>query len=41
MYNSLNRVQSKDHKIGANQINKISLSPFDGKYISKTMDMTD
>ena len=41
MYNSLNRVQSKDHKIGANQINKISLSRFDGKYISKTMDMTD
>ena len=37
---SLNRIQSKDYKIGAYQINKISLSRFNGKYIFKTMDMT-
>ena len=28
---SLNRIQSKDHRIGAYEINKISLSYFDDK----------
>ena len=28
---SMNRIQSKDHRIGTYEINKISLSCFDGK----------
>ena len=28
---SMNRIQSKEHKIGTNEINKVSLSRFDGK----------
>ena len=37
---SMNRIQSKDHRIGAYEINKFSLSCFDDKiYIFKTMDM--
>ena len=34
---SMNRVQSKDHRIGTYEINEVSLSCFDDK-ISKTMD---
>ena len=37
---SLNRIQSKDHRIGTSEINKISLSCFDDK-ISKIMDVMD
>ena len=38
---SMDKIQSKDHRIWTYKINKISLSCFDEKYISKTMDMTD
>ena len=31
MYQSVNRTQRKDHRIGTYQINKISLSCFDDK----------
>ena len=37
----MNRIQSKDHKIGTYEISKISLSCYDDKSISKTMDMID
>ena len=32
---SINRIQSKDHKIGTYEINKISLSCFDDKIYPK------
>ena len=38
---SMNRIQSKDHRKVTYEINKISLSCFDEKYISKTMDTMD
>ena len=38
---SMNRIQRKDDKIGTYEINKISLSCLDDKYISKTTDMMD
>ena len=38
---SMNRIQSKDHRIGTHEINKISLSCFDDSIIFKTMDMMD
>ena len=31
MRHSVNRIQSKDHRIGTHEINKISLSRFDDK----------
>ena len=31
MRHSVNRIQSKDHRIGTHEINKISLSCFDDK----------
>ena len=34
-------IQSKDHRIGTYEINKISLLVLMTKYISKTMDMMD
>ena len=37
--NSINNIQSKDHRIGPYEINQISFSFFDEKYISKTMDI--
>ena len=37
----MNSIQSKDHRIGAYEINKISLFCFDDKIISKTKDMVD
>ena len=37
----MNRIQSKDHRIRTYEINEISLSFFDNKYISKTMDTID
>ena len=37
----MNRIQSKDHRIGTYEMNKVSLSLFDNKYKSKTMDMMD
>ena len=40
-WHSVNRIQSKDHRIGTYEITKISLSYFEAKYISKTMDMMD
>ena len=36
----MNRIQSKDYRIGTYGNNKTSFSCFDDKYISKTMDMT-
>ena len=33
----MNRIQSKDHKIGTYEISKIFLSCFDEKYTSKTI----
>ena len=38
---SMNRIQSKNHKIGTYEINKIWFSGFDDKYICKSMDMMD
>ena len=40
---SMNIIQSRDHRIGIYEINKISLSCFDDKIhiLSKIMDMTD
>ena len=39
---SMNRIQSKDHRIANCEINKILLSCFDDKiYIYKTMDVMD
>ena len=38
---SMNRIQSKNHKIGIYEINKIWFSGFDDKYICKSMDMMD
>ena len=38
---SMNRIQSKDHKIGTYEINKISFFFLIIKYTSKTMDVTD
>ena len=38
---SMNRIQSKDHKIGTYEINRISLSCFDDKFTFKTMDVMD
>ena len=37
----MNRIQSKYHTIGTYEIKKISLSCFDEKYISKTMNTID
>ena len=39
----MNIIQSRDHRIGIYEINKISLSCFDDKIyiLSKIMDMTD
>ena len=37
----MKRIKYKDYQIGTYQINKIFLSGFDDKYISKTMDMMD
>ena len=37
----MNRIQSKDHRIGIYEINKILLSWFDDKIYIKTMDMID
>ena len=37
----MNRIQSKYHIIGTYEIKKISLSCFDEKYISKTMNTID
>ena len=37
----MNRIQSKNHRIGTYEIKKISLSYFDDKNVSKTMDMRD
>ena len=36
---SMNRIRSKDHRTGTYEINKISLSCFDGKMYIKTVDM--
>ena len=36
---SINRIQSKNHRIGTYEINKISLSCLMINYVSKTMDM--
>ena len=44
MRHSMNRTQSKDHKIETYEINKISLFCFDDKiyiYICKAMDIMD
>ena len=38
---SMNRIQIKYHIIGTHEIKKISLSCFDEKYISKTMNTID
>ena len=38
---SINRIQSKDHRTGTYEINKISLLVLMTKYISKAMDMMD
>ena len=38
---SMSRVQSKDHRIGTYEIQKIYLSFLMMKYTSKTMDMID
>ena len=38
---SLKRIQSKDHRTGRHEINKISLSFFDDKIYIKTMEMRD
>ena len=35
------RIESKDHRIGIYEINKISLSCFDDKIYPNTMDMMD
>ena len=37
----MNRIQSKHHRIGTHEINKILLSCFDDKIYIKTMDMMD
>ena len=37
----MNRIQSKDHRIGTYETNKISLSCFDDKYTSQTVDVMD
>ena len=37
----MNRIQNKYHTIGTYEIKKISLSCFDEKYISKTMNTID
>ena len=38
---SINRIKSKDHKIGTCQINKISLSCVDDKILIKNIDIMD
>ena len=38
---SLSRIQSKNHRIGIYEINKISLSSFDNKIISNTIIVMD
>ena len=38
---SVNRIQSKDHRIGTYKINKIHCFVLMTKYISKTVDVTD
>ena len=38
---SVNRIKSKDHRIGNYEINKIALSLFNRKIYIKTMDITD
>ena len=37
----MNKIQNKDHRTGTYELNKILLSCFDDKYISKTMEMMD
>ena len=37
----MNRIQSKDHRIGTYEINKISLSCFDIKIYIQNKDMMD
>ena len=37
----MNRIQSKDHRIGICEIDKISLSCFDDKIYVHNSDMTD
>ena len=37
---SMNRIKSKDHRIGNYEINKIALSLFNRKIYIKTMDIT-
>ena len=41
LIHSMNRIQSKDHRIGTYEINKIFLSCLIIKYTSKTMDVMD
>ena len=35
----MNKIQSKDHRVGTYEIKKNSLSCFDDNYISETMDI--
>ena len=37
----MNTIESKNHRIGTYEVNKISLPCFYDKYILKTMDMMD
>ena len=41
LIHSVNRIQSKDHRIGTFEINEVPLSCLMTKYIFKTMDMMD
>ena len=38
---SMSKIQSRDHRLGTYEINKISWSSFDGKIYIKKMEMTD
>ena len=38
---SVSKIQSRDHRLGTYEINKISWSSFDGKIYIKKMEMTD
>ena len=37
----MSKIQSRDHRLGTYEINKISWSSFDGKIYIKKMEMTD
>ena len=37
----MSKIQSRDHRLGTYEINKISWSSFDGKIYVKKMEMTD